>query len=67
MSNKQEEELRIQERKILRAILAPVKVDNDLYRIRTNHELIKELAGRVVVKTIQKQRIKWLGYEEGRE
>ncbi|KAI4464236.1 hypothetical protein MML48_3g00008106 [Holotrichia oblita] len=61
MTQRDEEELRILERKILRTILGPVKVAHDEYRIRMNHELKQEI-GEDIVQRIKKQRIKWLGH-----
>lgn len=62
LAKTEEEDLRIVERKILRAILGPVKVSDNEYRSRMNHEIIEELMGEDVVVKIKKQRVKWLGH-----
>ncbi|KAI4466987.1 hypothetical protein MML48_2g00009559 [Holotrichia oblita] len=61
MTQRDEEELRILERKILRTILGPVRVAHDEYRMRMNHELKQEI-GEDIAQRIKKQRIKWLGH-----
>lgn len=61
MTKKQEEDLRIIERKILRTILGPLKINKDEYRQRTNHELLTEINEDIVCK-IKQQRAKWLGH-----
>lgn len=61
MTKKQEEELRIIERKVMRIILGPIKLSDTEYRRRTNQELSQEI-GDDVVKKIKQQRAKWLGH-----
>lgn len=61
MTRKDEERLRIMERKILRAILGPIKVTENEYRTRMNHELAQEMETDIVRK-IKQQRVKWLGH-----
>lgn len=62
MTKKDEEKLRVIERKILRAILGPVKVSDSEYRSRMNHELLQEMEGGDIVKKIKEQRVRWLGH-----
>lgn len=62
ITKKEEEQLRIIERKILRDILGPIKVDSNEYRTRMNSELLQEIDGEDIVKTIKQQRVKWLGH-----
>ena len=53
MTEKDEEDLRIVERKIIRTILGLIKTDDNEYRTRMNHELLQELEGVDVVKKIK--------------
>ena len=62
MTKKDEEDLRIVERKILRTILGPIKDQNNEYRLRMNHELLEEIEGEDIIKKIKEQRVKWLGH-----
>src|SRR3978361_1936150 len=62
MTKKNEEDLRIAERKIMRAILGPIKTGDNEYRSRMNHELLQEMGGVDIVKKIKEQRVKWLGH-----
>lgn len=61
MSKRDEEDLRIFERKILRTILGPV-IEEDMYRIRMNHELLQEVQNIDIVRVIKQQRVRWLGH-----
>lgn len=62
MTKKEEERLRIAERKIMRTILGPVRVTDKEYRIRTNLEIEQELKGDDIVGKIKEQRLRWLGH-----
>ncbi|KAI4462404.1 hypothetical protein MML48_4g00015188 [Holotrichia oblita] len=62
MTKKDEENLRVFERKILRSIMGPIKEADSEFRIRTNEELQRELKGKDIVQKIKQQRIKWLGH-----
>ena len=46
MTKKNEEELRIMERKIIRTIAGPIKINENEHRTRMNHELLQEITGR---------------------
>ncbi|KAI4459036.1 malate and lactate dehydrogenase [Holotrichia oblita] len=49
MTKKDEENLRVFERKILRSIMGPIKEADNEFRIRTNEELQRELKGKDIV------------------
>jgi len=53
--------LRIFERKILQKIYGPIQ-EGDIWRIRNNEELNKTINGEDIVKFVNAQRIRWLGY-----
>jgi hypothetical protein len=55
--------LAVFERKILRKIYGPVKV-NELWRIRRNDELEDIIKGETIVRFIKSQRIRWVGHIE---
>ena len=58
---KDEKNLRIFERQILRKIFGPVNIHN-IWRIRNNTEIDKLTDGADIVRFIKAQRIKWLGH-----
>jgi hypothetical protein len=58
---KDDNNLRILERQILRKIFGPVNIDN-IWRIRNNMEIDKLIAGADIVRVIKARRIKWLGH-----
>lgn len=62
LSKKDEEDLRIIERKIMRSILGPVKIGDNEYRSRMNYEIEQEMKGENIIKSIKRQRMKWLGH-----
>lgn len=62
LTKREEEDLRIVERKVMRTILGPVRVSDNEYRPRMNHEIHQDLGGEDIVKKIKKQRVKWLGH-----
>jgi len=61
LTAKDENNLRIFERQILRKIFSPVNIDN-IWRIRNYMETDKSIEGAHIVRFIKTQRIKWLGH-----
>ena len=61
LTAKDENNLRIFERQILRKIFGPINIDN-IWRIRSNMEIDKLIKGADIVRFIKAQRIKWLGH-----
>jgi hypothetical protein len=61
LTAKDEKNLQIFERQILRKISGPVNIDN-IWRIRNNMETDKLIEGADIVRFIKVQRIKWLGH-----
>jgi len=62
LTNRDEQHLRIFERRILRNIFAPVQNEDGSWRIRMNYEL-NELTGNAdIVRFINSRRIAWLGH-----
>jgi hypothetical protein len=62
LTNRDEQHLRIFERRILRKIYGPVQNEDGSWRIRMNYEL-KELIGKVyIARFIKCRRIAWLGH-----
>jgi hypothetical protein len=62
LTNKDEQYLRIFERKILRKIFGPVQNEDGSWKIRMNHAL-SELKGNTdIVRFIKSRRIAWLGH-----
>jgi hypothetical protein len=59
LTTKDENNLRIFERQILRKIFGPVNIDN-IWRIRNNMEIDKLIEGADIVRFNKAQRIKWL-------
>jgi hypothetical protein len=58
---KDENNLRIFERQILKRIFGPVNIDN-VWRIRNNMEIDNLIEGADIVRFIKAQKIKWLGH-----
>jgi hypothetical protein len=52
------------ERKIMRKIFGPTRLDDGYWRIKTNQELNDVLKRRNIIGFIKKQRLKWLGHVE---
>jgi hypothetical protein len=48
------------ERKILRRIFGPTK-ENQIWRIKTNEELVKLIKHRIIVNYIKAQKLRWFG------
>ena len=61
LTTKDENNLRIFERQILRKIFGPVNIGN-IRRIQNNMEIDKLIEGADIVRFIKAQRIKWLGH-----
>ena len=61
LTAKDENNLRIFERQILRKIFGPVNIDS-VWRIRNNMEIDNLTEGADIVRFIKAQRIKWLGH-----
>ena len=61
MTKKEENQLLITERKIIRAILGPKKIGENEYVIRLNSE-IEQIIEENIVDHIKKQRLNWLGH-----
>jgi hypothetical protein len=61
LTAKDENNLRIFERQILRKIFGPVNTDN-IWRIRNNMEIDNLIEGADIVRYLKAQRIKWLGH-----
>jgi hypothetical protein len=61
LTAKDENDLRIFERSILRKIFGPVNINN-IWRIRNNMEIDKLLECTDIVRYMKAQRIKWLGH-----
>lgn len=62
ITKREEEELKIFERKVLRMIVGPTRLDNGEYRAKTNAELREVMDGEDIVKFIKAQRLRWLGH-----
>lgn len=60
-TRREEEQFRVFERKIMRVILGPKRINGEI-RARTNSEILRELDGEDVVKFMKAQRISWLGH-----
>ena len=56
--------LMIFERKIMRKILGPTRLDDGYWRIKTNQEINDTLKGQNIIGFIKKQRLNWLGHVE---
>jgi len=61
LTAKDEKNLRIFERQIIRKMFGPVNIDN-IWRIRNNMEIDKLIEGADIVRSIKAQRTKWLGH-----
>jgi hypothetical protein len=60
LTAKDENNLRIFKRQILRKIFGPLNIDN-IWRIRNNMEIDKLIEGAEIARFIKAQRIEWLG------
>ena len=69
-TNRDEQNLRIFERRILRKIFGPVQNEDGSWRIRMNYELSELVKNADIVRFIKSRRITWLGHVmrmDGRE
>jgi len=62
LTSRNEQQLRIFERKILRKIFDPVQDGKGFWRIRKNHELNELIGNADIVRFIKSRRIAWLGH-----
>jgi hypothetical protein len=62
LTNRDEQQLRISERGILRKIFGPVQNEDGSWRIRINYELNKLIENADIVRFIKSRRIAWLGH-----
>jgi hypothetical protein len=61
-TNRDEQHLRIFERRILRKIIGPVQNEDGSWRIRMNYELNELIENADIVRFIKSRRIAWLGH-----
>jgi hypothetical protein len=52
------------QRKIMRKIVGPTRLNDGQRRIKTNQEISDMLRGQNIIGFIRKQRLKWLGHVE---
>jgi hypothetical protein len=62
LTNRDEQHLRIFERRILRKIFGPVQNEDGSWRIRMNCELNEVIGNADIVRFIKSRRIAWLGH-----
>ena len=62
VQNRDEQHLRIFERRILREIFGPVQNEDGSWRIRMNYELNVLIGNTDIVRFIKSRRIAWLGH-----
>jgi len=62
LTNRDEQHLRIFERRILRKIFGPVQNEDGSWRIRMNYELNKLTENADRVRFIKSRRIAWIGH-----
>jgi hypothetical protein len=62
LRNRDEQHLRIFERKILRKIFGPVQDKDGSWRIRMNHKLSELIGNADIVRFVKSRRIAWLGH-----
>jgi hypothetical protein len=65
LTDRDEQHLRIYERRILRKIFDPVQNEDGFWRIRMNYELNKLIENADIVRYIKRRRITWLGHVIG--
>ena len=62
LTNRDEQHLRIFERRILRKIFGPVQNEDGSWRIKMNYELNELIGNADIVRFIKSRRIAWLGH-----
>jgi hypothetical protein len=62
LTNQDEQNLRIFERRILRKICGPVQNEDGSWRVRMNYELSELVKNTDIVRFIKSRRIAWLGH-----
>lgn len=62
MTTQDESALRIFERKVIRKIYGPIKINENSWRIRTNAEINELIGNADIVRFIKSQRIRWAGH-----
>jgi hypothetical protein len=62
LTSRNEQQLRIFERKMLRKIFGPIQEENGLWRTRKNHELNELIENADIVRFTKSRRIPWLGH-----
>jgi hypothetical protein len=62
LTEKDEMQLRIFERHILRKIVGPIQIGKGIWRIRNNAELDQVINGADILRFNKAQRVKWLGH-----
>ena len=62
LTNRDEQHLRISERRIMRKICGPAQNDDGSWRIRMNHELNELIGNADIVRFIKSRIIAWLGH-----
>ena len=62
LTSRNEQQLRIFERKILRKIFDPIQDENGIWRIRKNHELNELIGNADIVRFIKSRRLAWVGH-----
>ncbi|KAI4459669.1 reverse transcriptase (rna-dependent dna polymerase) [Holotrichia oblita] len=67
LSQRDEDKLRVFERKVLRKILGPKRNEEGQYRILWNYEIVKILEGEDIIKYVKAQRLRWFGHIERRD
>ena len=62
LTNPDEQDLRIFERRILRKIFGPVQNEDGFWRIRMNYELNNLIKNADIVRFVKSKRMAWLGH-----
>lgn len=62
LTKREEEQLRIFERKVIRTIVGGVKIGEHEYRRKTNNEILQEIKGEDLVRAVKSQRLRWFGH-----
>jgi hypothetical protein len=67
LTNTDEENLGIFERKVLRKIAGPRRTEEGEYRTLMNHEIRDIIEGEDIVGFVKAQRLRWFGYVQRRD